>query len=463
MNQIQNITILNPATGELVGTLPAAGQADAAAAVRSARKAFGDWQRVSPAERGSLLKSAADRVEAAAPDLAELTTREMGKPIGDALGGVIAGVSTLRQYAELGPVHRGKALQGGWDAIDIMLPGPRGIVAAFTPWNDPVAVSCGLIGAALAAGNTVIFKPSERAPHTGMLLAAALAGVLPDAVLQTVIGAASTGAAICEQADVDVLAHVGSTRAGRQIAQAAARTGAKVILENGGNDALLVDGGVNAEWAADQAALGAFANAGQICTSVERIYVHESIAAAVIDALVSRAKGLRQGNGLDPRTQLGPLVDARHRQGVHAQVLDAFERGAEVLCGGSIPPGLGAFYPATVIAGCSPGMNLMSEETFGPIAPIQIVESMDEAVAHANADAYGLAATVLTSDMETAQSAWRDLRVGTVKINAVFGGAPGGASHPRGASGAGFGFGPELLDELSATKVVHIQPAFASR
>jgi succinate-semialdehyde dehydrogenase/glutarate-semialdehyde dehydrogenase len=447
------VEVLDPADGSVVGSIPVAGPAAVDLVVRTARAAAAGWARVPAAERGARLAAAADRVEAAADDLALLTTREMGKPLADARGGVLAGVGTLRQYAELGPVHRGRSLLGSWDATDFMVPVPRGVVAAITPWNDPVAVPCGLLGAALVTGNTVVFKPSERAPHTGLALVELLA---PDLPVEILSGDGTTGAALAAHPGVDVVAHVGSTAAGRAIARAAAETGAKVIRENGGCDALLVDDGVDPEWAAEQAALGCFANAGQICTSVERVYVHAGIAAEFLAALVRRAGALVQGPGTDPATQLGPLVDRRHRSGVHAAVTEAVGAGATLLCGGVVPDGPGAYYPATVLTDCSPDLTVMREETFGPVASVQVVGSFDEGLAAAARSAYGLAASVLTRDMAHAQRAWRELPVGTVKVNAVFGGAPGGAAQPRGASGDGFGYGPELLDELTATKVVHI-------
>jgi succinate-semialdehyde dehydrogenase/glutarate-semialdehyde dehydrogenase len=264
------------------------------------------------------------------------------------------------------------------------------------------------------------------------------------------------GAALSASADVDVVAHVGSTVAGRSIATAAARTGAKVLLENGGNDPMIVDEDVDPEWAAEQAALGCFANAGQICTSVERVYVVETVAEAFLDALVRRAQSLVMGPGTDGSTQLGPLVDARLRDVVHAHVQEATDAGAEVLTGGTVPEGPGSFYPATVLSGCTSDMAVMQEETFGPVAPVTVVPSFERALEAAGQGRYGLAAVVLTSSMEHAQRAWRELPVGTVKVNAAFGGAPGGAAQPRGASGSGFGYGPELLDEMTTTKVVHL-------
>jgi acyl-CoA reductase-like NAD-dependent aldehyde dehydrogenase len=285
-----------------------------------------------------------------------------------------------------------------------------------------------------------------------------LAEVLPDGVITPLIGDGETGAALAADPGLGLIAHVGSSATGRAIAEAAARTGVKVLLENGGNDPLIVDAGVNPEWAAEQAALGAFANAGQICVSVERIYVHADIAGPFLAALTARAGALVQGSGMDPATQLGPLVDERQRAIVHEHVADALAGGARALTGGQLPDGPGAFYPATVLADCTDDMLVMREETFGPVAPVRVVSSFGEALTAASHGPYGLAASVLTRDMEHAQRAWRELPAGTVKINAVFGGAPGGAAEPHGRSGRGFGYGPELLDEMAQVKVVHIAP-----
>ena len=449
-----SIRIVDPADGSLAHEVPCADTDDVKRAVARARDAQPGWARVAPAERGALLHAVADAVEAAADRLAVLTTTEMGKPLEDARGGVAAGVATLRQYAELGPLHRGRSLQGGHRAVDLMAPRPRGVVAAVTPWNDPVAVPCGLLGAALVTGNAVVLKPSERTPLTGVELAAAMASALPPDVLQAVTGDGEAGAALVA-ADVDLVAHVGSTATGRAIARACAARGVAYVLENGGNDPLVVDDGVDPRWAAEQAALGAFANAGQICTSVERVYAVASVADDFLEALVAEAAGWRTGPGRDPATRLGPLVDTAARDAVHAHVASAIEDGARALAGGVVPDGPGSFYPATVLAGCADTMTVMREETFGPVAPVRVVESFDEALAAAAGSGYGLAATVLTPSVEHAQRAWRELAVGTLKVNAVFGGAPGGAAEPRGRSGTGFGYGPELLDEVTTTSVLH--------
>jgi acyl-CoA reductase-like NAD-dependent aldehyde dehydrogenase len=296
----------------------------------------------------------------------------------------------------------------------------------------------------------VVHKPSERCPRTGRRFAELLAARLPEGVLEIVDGDGTVGARLAEAERVDVVAHVGSSATGREIARACVERGAKALLENGGNDALIVDADVDPRWAAGQAALGAFANAGQICVSVERVYVVRPIAEAFVDALVDEAAAWAD--------RIGPLVDRRHRDHVHAHVEDAVRRGAHLLAGGEPRPGPGSFYPPTVLTDCAPEMLVMREETFGPIAPVRMVPDFAAALAEAADDRFGLAATVLTGDMAHAQEAWRSLPVGTVKINNVFGGAPGGASEPRRASGTGFGFGPELLDEMTTMKVVHWSP-----
>jgi succinate-semialdehyde dehydrogenase / glutarate-semialdehyde dehydrogenase len=428
---------------------PNAGAAECDTAIARARRAFDTWARTPAADRAAALAAAAAAISDVAADLAEMNERETGKTRADALGGVEAAVGTLLQYAQLGPLHRGRSLQGAWNSTDLMVPEPRGVVAVLTPWNDPVAVAAGLLGAALVTGNTVVHKPSERCPETGRRFAELLAAQLPDGVLEIVDGDGAVGSRLAASADVDVVAHVGSSATGRAIARACAERGAKALLENGGNDALIVDAGVSADWAAEQAALGAFANAGQICVSVERIYVVESLAEEFIDALVGEARAWAD--------RIGPLVDERHRDHVHRHVRDATRSGAQLLVGGELSR-TGAFYPPTVLTGCTPDMLVFSEETFGPIAAIRVVPDFDTALTEAADDRFGLAATVLTTDMNHAQQAWRSLPVGTVKINAVFGGAPGGSAQPRRDSGSGFGYGPELLDEMSTMKVVHLAP-----
>jgi acyl-CoA reductase-like NAD-dependent aldehyde dehydrogenase len=431
--------VLDPSTGEVI-TAVEVGDPDAA--VAAARTAFPAWARTAPAERAALLKAGARRLREHAEELAELQTREGGKPLDDSRGGVEAGIGAIEQYAELGPLHRGRALQGGWDATDVMVHEPRGVVALLVPWNDPVAIACGQIAAALVTGNAVVFKPSEKTPLTG----ARIVELLDISALQLLQGDVRVGRPLAAHREVDLVMHTGSVQTGREIATVVAGRLGKALLELGGKDALIVDADVDPAWAAQQAALGAFANAGQICTSVERIYVHETVAEPFVDALAREAADWT----------IGPLIDTWQRELVHEHVTDAVARGARLVCGGEVPDGPGFFYPPTVLVGGDPEAPVLREETFGPVAAVQVVGSFDEALARADRTEYGLAATVLTKDPAHAHRAARELAVGTVKINAVFGGAPGGAAEPARHSGSGFGYGPELLDELTRTKVVHM-------
>jgi acyl-CoA reductase-like NAD-dependent aldehyde dehydrogenase len=453
----EDLVVVDPAGGGPVSRLRNGTEDDVHAAVKAARDAASGWAWTAPADRAAALGAAADAVAAEAEHLALLTTLEMGRPLASARAAVQAGVATLRQYAELGPLHRGRSLAGAPTATDLMVHEPLGVVAVITPWNDPVPVACGLVGAALVTGNAVVHKPSERTPATGWWLARLLAGHLPSVVLSLVCGDGRVGAALAA-ADVDAVAHVGSTAAGRSIAAACARTGAKAVLENGGSDPLVVDSDVDPGWAAGQAALGAFANAGQICPAVGRVYVHEAVAEPFLARLVELARALRLGPGRDAETEIGPLVDRRRRQRLHDHVEAAVAAGARAECGAHVPDGAGAFYPPTVLTGCTDDMAVVREETFGPVAPVLVLGSFEEGLARAARSPYALAATVLTASMVHAQRAWRELPVGTVKVNHVFGGAPGGAAHPRAGSGPGFGYGPELLDELTRTKLVHVGP-----
>lgn len=453
------LIVINPATGEEVAVLADAGAAGAAAAAAIAAAAAPGWARLPASERAAALERGAAALEANAEELARLQVQEMGKRLADARGGVAAGIAAVRQYATLGPLHRGRSLHGDLAALDIMVPTPIGTVAVIVPWNDPVAIACQGVAAALAVGNTVICKPSERAPLAAARAIELLAAELPEGVCQTVIGGGATGSALVEHPAVGAVVHTGSVATGRRIAERCGALLKKAVLELGGKDAFVVDDGVDIEWAAEQAAIASYAGAGQICVAAERLYVHENVADAFIAALVARADGLVVGDPSDAATELGPLVDERQVELVDAHVAEAVAAGARVEAGGHRLDRLGCYYAATVLTDVSDSMRVLREETFGPVAPIVRVASFDEALARANDSEYGLAAVVLTPSMAHAQRAVRELAVGTVKVNAAFGGAPGGAAHPHGASGLGYGYGPELLDELVRVRVAHVEPA----
>lgn len=451
------IPVVDPASGETIDEIPAGGSRDADAAVAAARKAAEEWARTPASERASALRGAAAAVRTSARELAALQTAENGKPIGMSHGDVETAAATFEQFAELGPLHRGRSLVGDWDAYDAMVHEPYGVAALIVPWNDPLGLAAQMLAATLVVGNTVVLKPSERTPLATCRLVELLD--FPAGVCNLLLGDARAGGPLVDHPDVDLVLHTGSIATGRRIAESCGRALKKAVVELGGKDPLVVDADVDVVWAAGQAAQGAFANCGQICTAVERLYVHADVVDPFVDALVARAENLVVGDGRDPGTDMGPLVDAAQRDLVHRHVREAVEAGAMRRTGGQVPEGPGFFYPPTVLTDVTDDMAVMREETFGPVAPVQAVASFAEGIEAANRTEYGLAATVLTGSQDHAQKACRELRAGTVKINAVWGGAPGGSAQPRKASGLGYGYGPELLDEVTATKVIHYRPA----
>ncbi len=407
-----DIVVHDPATGELVGRVRPAGPDEVADAVDRAIAARREWARTPAADRAGLVRDAAGAVRARAEELARLNETETGRPYDDGLGGVLAAAGTLEQYAELGPLHRGRSLHG--QLVGDRPDGPR---AARHGRRDHAVERPG------GRGRRADRRRAGHRQHRGAQAQRALpapgpgvrrpARVVPArGVLEVVDGAGPTGAALAGNAGVDVVAHVGSVAAGRAILQATAGTGARVLRENGGNDALVIDADVDPRWAAEQAALGSYANGGQVCVSVERIYCAAPVAEAFLAALTAEAARWVYRPSAPGEKALGPLVDRRHREHVHGHVAAALADGARVHAGGVVPDGAGAFYPATVLSGLTPSMAILREETFGPVAGVRVVDDFAQGLAEAIDDPHGLAATVLTGDMAHAQRAWRELPVG---------------------------------------------------
>jgi succinate-semialdehyde dehydrogenase / glutarate-semialdehyde dehydrogenase len=430
-------------------------------AVGLARAASPGWRRTPPGDRAGHLRAAATAVRDAADELGDLLCATTGRLLGEARDSARVAADLFDEAAVTG-LTGGRVLAGGPGALDVVRLEPRGVVGVITPWNDPFPAAAGLIAAALVTGNTVVHKPSERSAAPGARLTELVARCLPAGVLGHVEGDAAAGEALAGHPDVDLVAHIGSSAAGASVRVACAARGAAAVTENGGKDAIVVDAGVDPAWAAEQVATGAFTNAGQLCTSVERVYVHADVAEAVLAELVRQAEALVVGDPADPRTTLCPLVDERALTTVDAHVQAAVAMGARLLTGGRHPAAGPTAYAPTVLVGCTDDMEVMAQETFGPVAAVAVVASWDEALARAGTGRYGLAATVLTPDSAHALEAIESLEVGTVKVNAVFGGAPGGSADPRRDSGRGAGYGPDLLREMVVLKAVHWEPAVTS-
>jgi succinate-semialdehyde dehydrogenase/glutarate-semialdehyde dehydrogenase len=453
------LTRVDPTTGRPGAVIVCAAESQVDAAVAAAEAARAPWRRTPASARAGQLRAAASAVREAADDLGAALCASTGRLLGEARQSAQVAADLLEEAAVSGLLDAGRALAGDPQAMDVVRREPRGVVAVITPWNDPYPAAAGLLAAALVTGNTVVHKPSERSAVPGWLLGRLIASALPAGVLNVLNGDGAVGERLVADPRVQLVAHLGSTATGRRIAAAVGARGGRALLENGGKDPILVDAGVDPAWAAEQIAIGAFTNTGQLCTSVERVYLHRDAADAVLEELVRRAEAIEVGSPSEPGTELGPMVDEQQLAVVERHVEQALATGAEPLTGGKRLDGPGSFYPPTVLVGCAEEMAVMSEETFGPVAAVAVVADFAEGLRRAAGGAYGLAATVLTPRLDHALEAAEELDVGTVKVNAVFGGAPGGSADPRRDSGSGPGFGPDLLGQLTVLKAVHLQSA----
>lgn len=450
------IAVLNPATETLIDAIPKGSRADADAAVDAARKAFPAWAALSPVDRRNAIRVAADKLAAVRDEAANLFTREMGKPLAHATGEINAAIDTMRAFAELVVHLRSGNQMSPAGELNFQHRVARGVAACVIPWNFPIAVGLENVVPNLLVGNTVVWKPSEKTPLTSRFIAERMFDHLPAGVVNVLLGdGAGAGDPLVRHPDVDVLVFVGSERTGRKLGEICGGGLKKAILELGGKDALIVDETVDVRAAARLAAESTYFNAGQICTSTERLYVARTIFEAFVDALVEESRAIKVGDGLVAGTQMGPMVDRLQLELVTRHVDDAIGRGAKVLHGGARLAGKGYFFPPTVITGVTADSMLMAEETFGPIAPCIPFDDFDEAIAMANDSRFGLAAIVCTTSGPRAIQAIHSLRAGMVKINTMRGKAAGATSEPFNASGLGHGYGVEFFYELTRQKSVH--------
>ncbi|MFI0355743.1 aldehyde dehydrogenase family protein [Actinomadura sp. 9N407] len=451
--------VIDPATEEAVARCPSGSAEDVRRAVDAAVEAQPAWAALPVAERVARLTRWADAVAERAAELAEAECREMGKPvalgtgfIGGAALGFKAAVAEVLDY----PFEETVAGPGGSGTT--ILRKPLGATAVIVPWNFPVPMVLGAIGPLLAAGNTVVLKPSERSPMSAVRLLE-LAD-LPPGVVNLVLGDSRAGVPLVADDRIGLVHFTGSVDAGRQVGRESGARLHRSILELGGKDPVVIDAGVDPAATAAAVAFGAFANSGQICTSMERIYVHQDVAGAFIDALVDVAGTYALGDGRDETTVLGPLVDRRQLDIVERHVADAVERGATVRTGGKAPGGRGFFYPATVLTEVDDSMLVMTEETFGPLAPVMVVSSFEEGLEKAAGTRFGLAATVYTGD-PAHMAAARDIPAGVVWVNQWQGGGPERLYEPAGDSGMGATGSRAAYDAATRPVSVHTAPAGA--
>nr|WP_319944193.1 aldehyde dehydrogenase family protein [Mesorhizobium sp. AR10] len=456
----------NPATGAIIATVPRGDRQDIEFAVAAARKAFdGPWSRFKPYERQVLLLKVADLFEKHWEEISRSDTTDMGMPIVRTRANRNRVIGMLRYYAGMATSLHGETIENSLpgEVVSFTRKEPVGVVGAIIPWNAPTAASIWKIGPALASGCTIVLKPSEEAPLTPLLIADIMneAGV-PAGVVNIVTGTGvEAGAALAEHMGVDKIVFTGSTATGQSIIRASAGNLKRVSLELGGKSPVIVCADADLDRAVPVAAMSVFANSGQICIAGSRLFVERSIHDAFVERLAAYAKGLRIGDGIDPVTEIGPLVSEKQLQRVTGYLEAGTAEGATLVTGGSrlIEGALAAgnFIAPTVFAGVSDGMKIAREEIFGPIISALPFDTLDEAVERANNTPYGLAAGVFTQNVATAHQLSRKIRAGSVWVNTYHAIDPAVPFGGYKMSGYGREGGGEHLDEYLNTKGVFIK------
>jgi succinate-semialdehyde dehydrogenase/glutarate-semialdehyde dehydrogenase len=426
---------IDPATGEIVGEVPVTPTEAITGIVARARAAQPAWQALGHDARAELLARVAAAFRERSSELGELITREMGKPLSEAVAEARSlSHGLMEDLSEIGDALAPEVVEDG-RSRSVVYHDPLGVCAAITPWNFPMSMPHWMVFPALAAGNTVVLKPSEETPLCGQAYADVLNEVLPPDVLQVVHGADDQGKALVDSA-VDLIAFTGSRETGKAILRAASGTLKRVILELGGKDPMIVLESADIAKAAQFAAWNSFRNCGQVCVSTERIFVPERIAEEFERQLVDLAAAMTVGNGLEDGIEVGPMVNGTQRDHVLAQLDEAISMGARVLMGGEGHHD--NFVKPTVLSDVTEEMSIARDETFGPIACVTRVASEEEALSKANDTHFGLGAVVFGAEDEHTESIARRLTAGMIGINKHAGGSAG--TPWVGARESGFGF-----------------------
>ncbi|MFE4692675.1 aldehyde dehydrogenase family protein [Streptomyces sp. NPDC056749] len=406
--------VLDPATGEPFDEAPDHDPDTLDAVVDAAHVAWRGW-REDPAARTSALLAAADAVEAAGADLAPLLTREQGKPLSESYAEVARTAARLRYFAELDPGSQ--PITDGRPVRSEIRWRPIGPVAAIVPWNFPLQLASAKFAPALAAGNTVVLKPSPYTPLATRLLGSVLSTALPEDVLTIVTGGEPLGARLASHPGIRHVTFTGSIPTGRAVAESAAASLTRATLELGGNDAAVLLEDVDVERVADRLFWAAFRNCGQVCMAVKRVYAPARIHSQVVEALAQRAKSVVVGSGLDPVTELGPVNNAAQLARVERYTALALADGARAAAGGHRLDRPGYFFAPTVLADVPSNSPVVTEEQFGPVLPVLPYTSVDEAVEAANGTGFGLGGSVWGTDLDRAEAVADRLECGTAWIN----------------------------------------------
>lgn len=450
----QHDEVFDPATEQRVGHAARASAAQVDAAVEAAQRAFAQWAADPQARRQALALAAGVLRENSQP-IAELISREQGRPLRFTLGEVAGAAATLDHYANF-EAPAAQVLRDDDQRLVRLERRPLGVVAAITPWNVPIILLVLKLAPALHAGNTVVAKPSEHTPLSTLLLGQLLKDVFPAGVLNIVAGDGAVGERLSQHPKVRHITFTGSVATGKHLYARAADDLKRLTLELGGNDAALVLADADIPAIAESLFWGAFWNSGQVCFAIKRLYVHRSLFEPLIAALVQRAENTRLGSGLDPDTELGPLTNRQQLERVKALVADARAQGAVIHSGGHQPDRPGYFFAPTIVSGIGAGVALVDEEQFGPVLPVIAFDDVEEAIALANASPFGLGASVWTRDESLGEAIVRRLDAGLAWVNQHLDVHPGAPKGGYKWSGLGYEGGLRGYDAFSDLQVINI-------
>jgi len=456
----RTLAVLNPANGKEIGRVAHAGRADLDAALAAAQKGFETWRDMAPAARSKIMRGAAGLMRARAGEIARVLTQEQGKPLAEAEGEAKAAADIIEWFAEEGFRVYGRIVpsRGNLAIRQMVLKDPVGPVAAFTPWNFPINQVVRKVGAALAAGCSMLVKAPEETPGAPAALIRAFADAgLPPGVLGLVYGdPAEISSYLIPHPVIRKITFTGSTPVGKQLAALAGQHMKRVTMELGGHAPVIVAEDADVALAVKTAGAAKFRNAGQVCISPTRFLVHKSIAAEFAAAMAAHAQKLTVGDGLAEGTQMGPLANPRRLTAMSAFTRDAVERGATMLAGGERIGDSGNFWKPTVLADVPREAKVFNDEPFGPIAAIRTFETLDDAITEANRLPYGLAGYAFTRSLRNADLLTRRLEVGMLWINMP---AMPSAEMPFGGvkdSGYGSEGGPEAVDAYLNVRAVAV-------
>lgn len=453
--------VLNPATGQVIGSAPDCTPEQLDAAVAAARKAFPAWSATPIEKRREALLGIAGVLGGNVEELKRLLTSEQGKPHEGAMGDVLGGAYWCQATSTLEIPE--KVVEESAERHGITRHVPIGVVGAIAPWNFPIILAMFKVAPALLAGNTVVLKPSPFTPLTTLRMGELLRGVLPDGVLNIVTGGDSLGPWMTSHPGIDKISFTGSSATGRKVMASASETLKRVTLELGGNDAAIVLPDVDVAEVAEKLFWAAFGNSGQICIATKRMYVHKDIYEPLKTAIVDYAKTVKMGDGAEQGTQLGPINNKLQYERVLDLIADSKAKGYKFLMGGEASPAPGYFVPITIIDNPPENSRIVQEEQFGPVLPLLSFDTLEEAIDRANASPYGLGASIWTADEAKALDISSRIAAGTVWINETQHLSPLGAFGGHKQSGLGSEGALEGLLEYTNTQTVYVKkPAVAA-